>query len=215
VRWLSANWDGWLLEEGGRLSAGFETSLDRYAMAPSESVEALRRIVTRAAVPQVVVSTGEIESRRSSLSRGTEVAGGQEAVLASAAVRPALGTAFEPPDDGVEAVVAQVWGELLGLQEVGVHDNFFDLGGNSLIGLRVIAELKKRLGVEIPVRKLFEGPTVRAFARSLEEDGASRPSFDDSQQRGERRRVRRRREHDSEELSGVGESTRQERSLVT
>ena len=76
---------------------------------------------------------------------------------------------FEAPVTPVEEGVAAIWRELLALEQIGRHDNFFDLGGHSLLAARVAAALRERFGVEMPVRTLFEKPTVAELARAVAE----------------------------------------------
>jgi acyl carrier protein len=81
--------------------------------------------------------------------------------------RPAAATAFLPPGTESERELAAIWAEVLGLERVGLQDNFFDLGGHSLLLPRVQARVKERLGVDLPLLKLFEHPTVGALAAKL------------------------------------------------
>ena len=66
-----------------------------------------------------------------------------------------------------------MWGTVLNLSRVGVRDTFFDLGGNSLLILQVLARLKE-YGIQVPAVKLFQYPTIAAFAAYLEEEGSAR-----------------------------------------
>jgi len=68
----------------------------------------------------------------------------------------------------VEEVVAEIWASLLGLPRVSLHDNFFELGGHSLIATQVMVRVQKTTGVELPLRALFENPTVSQLAAQIE-----------------------------------------------
>jgi len=75
---------------------------------------------------------------------------------------------FVAPRTAVEQVVAEIWAGLLGLPRVSLHDNFFELGGHSLIATQVMARVRKTTGVELPLRVLFENPTVAQLAAQIE-----------------------------------------------
>ncbi|HET9168254.1 MAG TPA: amino acid adenylation domain-containing protein [Actinospica sp.] len=82
---------------------------------------------------------------------------------------PAPEAIFTPPDTETEKLVAQTWSAVLGRAEIGVDDDFFALGGHSLHATRVIGRLRAAAGVDVPVRALFDRPTVAALAELLEE----------------------------------------------
>ncbi|NUS45898.1 MAG: amino acid adenylation domain-containing protein, partial [Mycobacteriaceae bacterium] len=87
---------------------------------------------------------------------------------------------FRAPTGAVEEIVAGIFGELLGLEALGADDDFFDLGGNSLVATRVVARLSAALDVEVGVRQLFEAPTVSGLAvrvESLLGAGRQRPAL--------------------------------------
>ncbi|MBV8852906.1 MAG: AMP-binding protein [Sinobacteraceae bacterium] len=82
--------------------------------------------------------------------------------------RPEI-TEFVAPRTPTEEVVAGIWCEVLKLERVGVHDNFFALGGHSLLAMRVMARLREVLEVELPLRALFQRPTIAELAVRISE----------------------------------------------
>ena len=85
--------------------------------------------------------------------------------------RPTLAVAFQPPRTEVERQITQVWQQALNLEQVGVLDNFFDLGGDSLSLLRVARELSGMLPEEEATTLLFEHPTIRSLADAVKDRG--------------------------------------------
>jgi amino acid adenylation domain-containing protein len=85
------------------------------------------------------------------------------------------GRKFVAPRDPTENVLAKIWSDVLDLGQIGVSDNFFDLGGHSLLAGRVLARVATACGVSLPIRALFEAPTVEALARRIE-DGRAAPA---------------------------------------
>jgi acyl carrier protein len=158
-------------------------------MSTAEGLEVFRRALAGAS-PWLVISTQDLAARfEQSRAAGTlaEIEGVQNA--REAHPRPLLANAYVAPRGAAEQRIAVVWQELLGIETVGVHDNFFDLGGNSLMAIRVIARLKSELGVDVSEVTIFEAPTVAALARLLDPEAESGEDFEGSRSRGERRRA--------------------------
>jgi amino acid adenylation domain-containing protein len=88
--------------------------------------------------------------------------------------RPAQGVEFVPPRSELEEAIAAIWREVLELERVGVHDRFFDVGGHSLRATQVLSRMEESLGLEIPLRRLFETPTVAGLALAVVEARAER-----------------------------------------
>ena len=75
--------------------------------------------------------------------------------------------AYRAPRDAWERVLAALFGEVLGVMRVGIDDGFFDLGGHSLLATRLVAQVRAELGVEVPIRALFDTPTVAGLAEFI------------------------------------------------
>jgi amino acid adenylation domain-containing protein len=80
-----------------------------------------------------------------------------------------LARTYVPPRSPVEAEVADIWAELLGVERVGMYDSFFDLGGHSLLGIRALSRVTDAFQVQIPFRAIFETPTVADVAALIAE----------------------------------------------
>ncbi|HET9917807.1 MAG TPA: phosphopantetheine-binding protein, partial [Candidatus Binatia bacterium] len=94
--------------------------------------------------------------------------------------RPELTDAFAAPRTPVEEILANIWCTVLKLDKVGIHDNFFDLGGHSLLATQIISRICSAFRIELPLRRIFESPTVAEMAMLVTEHqakGASRPEL--------------------------------------
>jgi acyl carrier protein len=83
--------------------------------------------------------------------------------------RPELSSPFAAPTNSTEEQLTTAWAEILSLDQVGIHDNFFDLGGHSLTATRVVSQVMKQFQLEIPLQSLFQSPTVAEMAAVIME----------------------------------------------
>jgi len=81
--------------------------------------------------------------------------------------RPEIDTKYEQPRNHVESTIAEIWASFLGIETVGTHDNFLELGGDSLRATQMALQIEDRLGIEVPVHLLFERPTVAELAMEI------------------------------------------------
>ncbi|MBA6262314.1 phosphopantetheine-binding protein, partial [Colwellia sp. Bg11-12] len=77
-------------------------------------------------------------------------------------------TRYLPPETKMELAVQAIWSELLGQDNISVDANFFEIGGHSLLGIRLASACRERLGVELPLKVLMEGPTIRCLAEQCD-----------------------------------------------
>ncbi|HEU4323397.1 MAG TPA: SDR family NAD(P)-dependent oxidoreductase [Roseiflexaceae bacterium] len=178
---LSVNWDTWqevgmavTTEVPPELMAMHEQMLQG-AILPDEGVHIFDRALSQSTAPQLLVSTKDLPARITTLHATTRamVAEAQEHARAlanrTAHARPALATAYVAPRNQYEENVAAVWAQVLGVEEVGVHDSFFDLGGHSLLITQLTNKLHRTYQVEISIRSLFDNPTVAGMAQVIEQ----------------------------------------------
>jgi NAD(P)-dependent dehydrogenase (short-subunit alcohol dehydrogenase family) len=190
VEWGPWRWDSWQRELTASvpwLARWFEELRRRHGITAREGAEALARAAASdlprvAVLPQgfeetVRTFTTELRQR---LEEGISHPGRHE--------RPALMNAYVAPGTEMERRVAACWGEVLGIDRVGIHDHFFALGGNSLAGMEVVARLGRLLRRDLPAAILFEGPTVASLARLLAADGEDLTAVVSGGGRGRKRR---------------------------
>lgn len=79
-----------------------------------------------------------------------------------------LETPYEAPRNEIEELLEGVWKEVLKLDKVGIHDDFIALGGHSLAAIRVTARLNEEIETNFPLNKVFEYPSIKAYAQYIE-----------------------------------------------
>jgi acyl transferase domain-containing protein/acyl carrier protein len=165
---VAINWDRW---QNIGMAAAAEARQREFAdqeagegMSRAEGMEIFGRILVSRAVPRIVVSTRDLpplveQSRAYQLdlieSRGQRLA---------VHPRPPLAGEYVAPEDATERAIAEIWQEQLGIGRVGRNDDFFALGGDSLIAIKLMSRLRDVLQVPLAVRTLYQTPTVSALA---------------------------------------------------
>jgi acyl transferase domain-containing protein len=175
---FSVNWGSWRWIPGERDLAPLpqvyerlKQTRERYGITFDEGYDALKRVLTTC-LPQLLVLTRDLETFSESdpfesMAMMDEIqTAGQSGEMHP---RPNLRTAYVPPGNETEAHVARLWQNVLGVEAVGIHDNFLELGGNSLLGIQLLSRLRRHFEVDLPLRVLFEAPTVANMALAVED----------------------------------------------
>jgi amino acid adenylation domain-containing protein len=135
-------------------------------IVPAEAAPGLAELRTflRASLPEHMVPSALVVLPELPLTPNGKV---DRRALPEPAVERVQGGESEAPRDHVEEIVAEIWGEILGLDRVGSHESFFHLGGHSLQATRLVALLRRTFGIDVPLTALFEGPTVAQVAERV------------------------------------------------
>jgi NADP-dependent 3-hydroxy acid dehydrogenase YdfG/acyl carrier protein len=161
VPWLSVNWDVWRLDGDAPAEPGLGTTLKEFGMNAAEAMATMETVLALRDAGQLIVSTGDLGARIDQWVR-------LESLTRREPARPSQQTHIDAPRDETEREIARIWQDALGLQAVGINDNFFDLGGHSLIAVRIVLQLRALAGRDLPLRVLFERPTVKALAEAID-----------------------------------------------
>ena len=100
-----------------------------------------------------------------------------------------IDTAYVAPGDETERTIAAIWRDCLKVDRVSVHDNFFDLGGHSLVVLQIQSKLREVLHRDIPIVAMFEHPTISSLAKHLNEVPAEANPFSKAHEEAAARRA--------------------------
>jgi phthiocerol/phenolphthiocerol synthesis type-I polyketide synthase E len=164
---VSVNWDSW--REVGM--AGHMALPPGVGIAPLDGAQAFERILAGPRLAQVLVSTLDLKARLLQAQGdllSQPLAEGDAPERGANHARPALATPFEAPQDAVQEGIAGIWQTLLGLAEVGIHDNLFELGGDSLLGIQLLSRVRAKYAVELHPAAFFKQPTVAALGVLVE-----------------------------------------------
>ncbi|WP_066370469.1 type I polyketide synthase [Herbidospora mongoliensis] len=200
VDWCEWTWNGWTeglenYDEGSKQYFTWYRGL--FGLSFEDGFEALVRVLnsgerhvvasTQDFAPLVAMSRkSSIESHQATVKKLRDAFGRHP--------RPDLSTAFVEPQNETEEKIAEVWTESLGLESVGVHDNFFELGGNSLLGMEIITEVRKALGLTyLPPHILYQSPTISSLAEAATAGEANEEQTADVREQQRTSRIEQRR----------------------
>ncbi|MBL3648685.1 type I polyketide synthase [Bacillus sp. RHFS10] len=169
IPWICVNWDAWNF--WGQLESTIGESIADLAILPEEGAELFQYVLSDIHNRHLLVSTGDLGHRiKQWISMNTESAAGEKKKAAAVHTRPELNNPYVAPRSKTEQVICGIWQDFMGLEQVGIHDNFFDLGASSLDIVQVTNRLNKELGTNEAVVTLFTYPSVAALAQFISPD---------------------------------------------
>ncbi len=158
-----------LVDSSESLSGGLQYSSDLFDKTTAQAIMQLFARVLENMVSDARQSIGQVLDNTPALPRSAHTA----TIAATVEDEQPEALPYEAPEGETEIALANLWKELLKLEKVSRHDDFFKLGGISLMAVQMASRLRKVLGKPIAVRDLFIEPTIAGFARTL--DGQARP----------------------------------------
>lgn len=154
--WLSIGWDAWRHDASG----------DSDWISPEEGVEALWRVLAAMPCPRVLVSTTPLPLR---VDRWVNQMGQRQAPAAAIAGEPGT-RVTDPTLTPTQRAVTEIWQALLGYASIGLDDDYFELGGDSMLAIRIVESMQIQFQRPIAMTALLEHPSVRQMARALDAD---------------------------------------------
>jgi acyl transferase domain-containing protein/acyl carrier protein len=170
TKWMTVNWDGW----------NFGNSKNK-GITPEKGIEVLKKVLTQNVPSQIVVSIENIHESidkwllSAKKEKNEEVADEENGFHE----RPDLETEYVEASSDMEKQVLDEWKKLLGIEKIGINDNFFDLGGDSLIGTQLVSRMRKTFNVDIPLVAVFENATIKGIANLIEKHSVDKSKTED------------------------------------
>ena len=168
-------------------------------LLPAEGIEIFKRVL-RSPVPQVLVSptdlaaginhryNGSIQQAPSSLNLTTDKPDVDRPPQTIHA-RPELNNDYVAPQNEVEQTLAEIWQEILGIKQIGIYDNFFDLGGDSLLIVQVRSKLQAAFKKDFSTTDLFQYPTISGLTGYISQAQGETPNFQRAQTRAKKKQM--------------------------
>jgi acyl carrier protein len=139
-----------------------------------EGIDVFERIIAMPPMPQIIVATKEFshvlaERQPKDVQAAAEATAAEASAPAAVYSRPNLGIPYVAPRNELEDSIAKVWSSLLGIDKVGVDDDFLELGGHSLLAIQLAARVREMFEMDLSVAKLYNARTVAGLARVIVE----------------------------------------------
>jgi acyl transferase domain-containing protein/thioesterase domain-containing protein/acyl carrier protein len=165
--WITINWDGWEFREA---LPGSPTGTDTLYITPEEGINAFKTILAMKEVNHVIVSPLDLRARLEKwITFDSEEKSGTTHKSGSAlSSRSGLSNSYVEPRTELEKKITIIWEEYLGFKQVGIYDDLFELGGDSLLAVQLISKLNATFQIDLASHLLLKNPTIAAAAEQIE-----------------------------------------------
>jgi NAD(P)-dependent dehydrogenase (short-subunit alcohol dehydrogenase family)/acyl carrier protein len=176
--WRSINWEGWhrtdLADAAAAPATGFGGDLTRLVMTDDEVADCFRRAVAAGErAPRLIIATGDLEQRVDQWVKLQSVPHGRKGKpvdpTGAASAPPTMRADYVAPRDEMEETIVEIARSILGIEDIGVHDHFFEMGGSSLLAVQLISAIRERYQQQLPLRALFDRPTIAGIVEVIRE----------------------------------------------
>jgi len=150
-------------EPGNQRLVAYIVSHSKPSIQDSQLIESLRSFL-KEQLPEYMIPSAFVVLKALPLTPNGKI---DRQALPAPSVAANFTDTFVGPRTPAEEILAEIWSQLLNLKQVGIHDNFFDLGGHSLLITQLLAKVRECFQVELPLRVLFEAPTVAGLAEKI------------------------------------------------
>ncbi len=176
VRWTTVNWADWEFSRDPAIPADDSTLAALFANSEmnipiEDGIDTFERILSRCEESQIIVSAGDLDTRirRWITNRTFETDEQTGPIENRRKPRPDVMTSYSPPANDLQRALTENWAEIFGIEDIGVDDDFFELGGDSLKALSFISRLHRESKLLIEVADFFKHPTIRGLTAILEQ----------------------------------------------
>ncbi|UCH97090.1 MAG: SDR family NAD(P)-dependent oxidoreductase, partial [Candidatus Aminicenantes bacterium] len=180
--WTSVNWDAWRFTRFTGEKAGEASSpLEKLAIKPEQGIKAFQYIFSldEEEVSRLVISTGHLQTRIDKWIKGEALKepGTQKKGETAPHQRVGLTGSYEAPKNEIEQKIADIWQDILGIAPVGTRDDFFQLGGDSLLAVQTVSRLNKAFQAKLSAHTLLRETTIERLAQLLASGQAPKSSL--------------------------------------
>lgn len=166
-RWISVNWEGWMFDHDAVPGGNAGASAAELGINSVEGTRIFDMIMRFSAVNRIVVSSGDLNKRIEKwISKSRE--SDEKPASSARHPRPEHIGAYTAPVTPTQMKLTELWEQLLGISGIGIHDSFFELGGNSLLLTQLVSLIRKHFKSELTLARLFEQPTIDEMAADID-----------------------------------------------